>query len=130
MRKWIFSEPAVGPAVVVWVLAATVLPLWLGCTGAPWVSLIFYLAAAAAILAAADALNRQGWHLQWQALVCESLLLALGLAVPAAIAFSIGIAADHASGIAKADAPATVGSAASFGSFTTKLENRWHLAND
>jgi ABC-type branched-subunit amino acid transport system permease subunit len=130
MRKWIFSEPAVAQAVLVWVLAGLVLPLWIGCTGAPLRSLIFYLAAAAALLSAADALNRQDCRPRWRELVYEWLLTTLGLAVPAAIAFSVGIAADHADGIAKADARVTIGSTASFALFASKLEDHRRLTND
>jgi hypothetical protein len=92
--------------------------------------LIFYLGAAAALLSAADALNRQDCRLRWRELVYEWLLTTLGLAVPATVAFSIGIVAGYAGGIAKADAPVTIGSTASFAFFASELEDRGRLAND
>jgi hypothetical protein len=92
--------------------------------------LIFYLGAAAALLSAADALSWQDCGLRWRELIYEWLLTTLGLAVPAAVAFSIGIVAGHAGGIAKADAPVTIGSTASFALIASELEDHRRLTNN
>src|SRR5690606_30543237 len=84
------SDPAVYLAMPVWLCAAIVFPLQIGVTGAPFGSLVLYLAAAGALLSLADALHDPPSYGNWQVATFEWILQVLGLALPGALAFAFG----------------------------------------
>jgi hypothetical protein len=92
MKDRFLSEPAFCLGVTVWLVAATVFPLQLGLGGASALGFVGYLAIAGALLAVADALLNPRLYARWADVVLQSAFWAIGLAVPALIAFAIGSA--------------------------------------
>jgi hypothetical protein len=93
MKERFLSEPAFCLGLAVWFIAATLFPLQLGLGGASLLGLASYLAIAGALLAVADALLNPSLYGRWSDVVLQSAFWAIGLAVPAAVAFAIGMAA-------------------------------------
>lgn len=92
MKDRFLSEPAFCLGVMVWLVAATVFPLQLGLGHASALGFVGYLAIAGALLAIADALLNPRLYARWGDVVLQSAFWAIGLAVPAVIAFAIGSA--------------------------------------
>lgn len=92
MSGRIISEPDLCLSLLVWFCAASLFPLHLGWAGASWIALVFYLAVAAGLMVAADALLRRVYFSGWRMLGSDYLLCSVGLAVPALAAFALGAA--------------------------------------
>jgi len=90
MQHWIFREPTLALGLPVYICAAVVFPLHLGWTGASLLAFAAYLLVAAVLLAAADVLGQPGLYPGWGALLPQSMLSVLALAVPAGLAFALG----------------------------------------
>lgn len=93
MKERFLSEPAFCLGLMVWFLAATVFPLQLGLGGASAIGFLGYLVIAGALLAVADALLNPALYARLGDVALQSAFWAIGLAVPAAAAFAIGLAA-------------------------------------
>lgn len=91
MSERSYTDPALYFALPVWLCAAIVFPLQIGITGASALSLIAYLAAAGVLLSLADALHDLDSYRNWQVAVFECFLRMLGLALPAALAYTWGL---------------------------------------
>jgi len=92
LQYWLLREPSLAFGLPVYLFAAMLFPLHLGWTGAPLLSLAGYLLLAAVLLSVADALHHRTLYPKWRALIPQSLLSLLVLALPAALAFAIGSA--------------------------------------
>jgi hypothetical protein len=92
MHLWIFREPALRFGVPVCLFAVIVFPLHLGWTGASPFAFAGYLLIAGVLFSVADALLQPSFYPKWSAIISQSVLSLLGLAVPAGIFFLIGTA--------------------------------------
>jgi len=90
LQHWLLREPSLSFGVPVYLCAAIVFPIHLGWTGTSLPAFAGYLAAAAMLFAIGDAWRDWKLYDRWQALVPQSFLTLLALAVPAALAFSVG----------------------------------------
>ena len=75
---------------LVWLCAAFVFPLHLGWLGASPAALLIYVGVATALLLSADAVHDPGFYRSWNELRAQSAPFLLAVAVPAAVAFSLG----------------------------------------
>jgi hypothetical protein len=96
MNHRILNDPAFGLGLVVWLVAASVFPLQLGLSGASAVSLAGYLLLAGVLLAIADAILNAQLYRGLSDVALQSVFWVIGLSVPAAIAFAVGIAVSPA----------------------------------
>ena len=92
MNDRILKDPAFSLGLMVWVVAASVFPLQLGLTGATAASFVAYVVLAGVLLAVADAILNAPLYRGWSDVALQSVFWVIGLSVPAAIAFAIGIA--------------------------------------
>lgn len=88
--RFIPGEAAIGLGLVVWLVAATIFPFHLGAGGAPWTSLLIYVALAGGLFAAGDALLNLSFLRNLQELPAQGLMRACALTLPAAAMFMIG----------------------------------------
>lgn len=93
MKDRLLNEPAFCLGLAVWFVAATLFPLQLGLGGASLLGFAGYLAIAGILLAVADALLNPALYARWSDVALQSAFWAIGLAVPAAVAFAVGMAA-------------------------------------
>lgn len=93
VKDRILRDPAFCLGLIVWAVAATILPLQLGLAGASTLGFVAYVAIAGVLLAAADAVLNPALYHRWSDMFSQAVFWALGLAVPALIAFVIGAAA-------------------------------------
>lgn len=93
MKDRILNDPAFSLGLFVWAVTATVFPLQLGLAGAAVLSLAAYLVVAGFLLAAADALLNPRLYRRLDDVFSQSLFWMIGLSIPAAIMFAIGMAA-------------------------------------
>ena len=92
LQHWLFREPSLSFGLPVYVFAAFLFPLHLGWIGTSPLEFAGYVAFAAVLFSAADAYAQPAFYRRWQALLAQTLLSMLALAVPAALAFAIGSA--------------------------------------
>lgn len=92
MKDRFLHEPAFCLGMLVWFVAATVFPLQLGLAAASALGFVGYLAIAGALLAVADALLNPKLYARLGDVALQSAFWAIGLAVPALVAFLIGTA--------------------------------------
>ena len=92
LQHWLLREPSLAFGLPVYLCAAVLFPFHLGWTGASLLSLAGYLLVAAALFSLADAVAHRALYLKWAALIPQTVLSLLALALPAALAFSIGAA--------------------------------------
>ena len=90
MTNRILRDPAFGLGLVVWVVAATLLPFQLGLTGATLLGLVAYLAVAGALLATADAVLNPAFYRDWSDVGLQSVFWMISLTLPAALLFALG----------------------------------------
>ena len=92
LQYWLLREPSLCFGLPVYLAAAILFPLHLGWTDAGLLALAGYLVVAAVLFSLADALTQPALYRRWVAVVPQSLLSLLALAVPAALAFALGAA--------------------------------------
>ena len=92
MTNRILRDPAFGLGLVVWVVAATLLPFQLGLTGATLLALVAYLAVAGALLATADAVLNPAFYRDWSDVGLQSVFWMISLSLPAGLLFALGAA--------------------------------------
>ena len=85
MTNRILRDPAFGLGLVVWVVAATLLPFQLGLTGATLLALVAYLAVAGALLATADAVLNPAFYRDWSDVGLQSVFWMISLSLPAGL---------------------------------------------
>jgi len=90
LRSFIPGEAAIGLGLVVWLVAATILPFHLGAGGAPWTSLLVYIGIAGGLFAAGDAALHLSFLRNLQDLPAQGLMRACAIAIPAAAMFALG----------------------------------------
>src|SRR5690606_24211284 len=90
MKDRILNEPTLCFGMVVWIAAATVLPLRLGMNGASIVAFAVYVAVAGLLLAVADAILNPSLYHRIGDVVLQGVFWTIGLAVPALLMFAIG----------------------------------------
>ena len=92
MNDRILKDPAFSLGLMVWVVAASVFPLQLGLSGASAASFVGYVVLAGALLAIADAILNAQLYRGLSDVALQSVFWVIGLSVPAAIAFAVGLA--------------------------------------
>ena len=92
MTNRILRDPAFGLGLLVWVVAATLLPFQLGLTGATLLALVAYLAVAGALLATADAVLNPAFYRDWSDVGLQSVFWMISLSLPAGLLFALGAA--------------------------------------
>lgn len=92
MNDRILKDPAFSLGLLVWLVAASVFPLQLGLSGGSAASFVGYVVLAGVLLAVADAILNAPLYRGWSDVALQSVFWVIGLSVPAAIAFAIGIA--------------------------------------
>jgi hypothetical protein len=90
LQQWLLREPSLCFGLPVYLVAAIVLPLHLGWTGASLSFLAVYLVIAAGLFSLADAVLHRSLYPRLAALVTQAVMSLLALAVPAALAFAVG----------------------------------------
>lgn len=90
LQHWLLREPSLSFGLPVYVCAAIIFPLHLGWTGTPPLAFAGYLVAASILFSVGDAYRHWSLYEGWPALVPQSVLTLMALAVPAALAFSVG----------------------------------------
>lgn len=87
---WILREPTFCFGLPVYLCAAILFPFYLGWTDASLLALSGYLLIAALLFSVADAWWQPSLYPTWRSTIVQSVLSLFALAVPAAIAFTIG----------------------------------------
>lgn len=116
LQHWLLREPSLCFGLPVYLFAVLLFPLHLGWTGASLPALAGYLVIAASLFTVADAVTNPSLYAKLSALLGQSLLSLLALAVPAVLAFHVGTLAGPideawdeeacaAEGAAEADTP-------------------------
>jgi hypothetical protein len=90
LQHWLLREPSLCFGLPVYLFAALVFPLHLGWTGTSPGSFLGYLVVAAVLFSSVDALAQPGFYARWEAIIPQSVLSLLALAVPALLAFAAG----------------------------------------
>lgn len=91
MRSTILSDAGISLGLVVWLLAATILPFHLGLGGAGWLAFAGYVLVAGMLFATADAVLGVSFSPSLPDVAGMGIMKGLGLAFPAAAMFAVGI---------------------------------------
>lgn len=92
-RHWIIRDANLALAIPVYGAAAVVFPLHLGWTGASPGALAIYLLAATVLFSLRNALAEPSFYPTRASVIAQALLILPALAVPAALAFTVGAVA-------------------------------------
>lgn len=91
MRSSILSEAFISLGLVTWLLSATILPFHLGLGGAGWQAFAGYVVVAGALFAIGDAVLGVSYLCSPRDIAGMGVMKSLGLAIPAATMFALGI---------------------------------------
>lgn len=90
MKNRILSDPELTMGAIVWIAAATLLPLQLGMANATPLALAVYLLIAGTLLAVADAVLNPASYYRFGDVGLQSVFWTISLAVPGVLLFALG----------------------------------------
>lgn len=90
LKHWVLREPSLAFGLPVYLVAAFVLPLHLGWTGASWLAFAGYLGLVTVLFSLADAALRPAYYRRRLSVLPQSLFSFPSLAIPAVLAFALG----------------------------------------
>lgn len=90
MKNRILSDPELTMGAIVWIAAATLLPLQLGVSNAPPLALVVYLIVAGSLLAVADAVLNPASYYRLGDVGLQSVFWTISLSFPAVLLFTLG----------------------------------------
>src|SRR5690606_36831863 len=91
MRSRILSEAGISLGLVVWLLAATILPFHLALAGAGWLAFAAYVLVAGLLFAVGDAVMGVSCLHSGRDVAGLGVMKGLGLSIPAASMFALGV---------------------------------------